>query len=125
MNLFETPWDYNLYKKEGNVEVEIFNEIEIVQGGPTIGDLKVNNTIVDSNYKYGGPIILCKNFVYCTVFIKSIFGSGFKIARMNTQNFELIFFGTKTRLINIQKIEGNKISFYKNGEDILTVLECI
>ncbi|QYJ67748.1 hypothetical protein [Flavobacterium litorale] len=124
MKYFETPVDYFLTKNKDNIVVSIVNNTEIAQGGPVIGDLKINNAFVDQRYIFGGPIIIDNEFVYCTVFIRgSIFkSSGFKIVKINTLSLDLFFVGAKESLIWLQKIEENKIFFrkslYGNLEDV-------
>ncbi|AXG74435.1 hypothetical protein DVK85_09395 [Flavobacterium arcticum] len=127
MNMLETPWDYIPAKRKDSIVVSIINEMEIAQGSPIVGDLKINNTLVNQNCKFGGPIIINNEFVYCTVFFRGGFlkSSGFKIAKINILSLDFFFIGDKEFLIWIQKVENNQILFrkslYGNPEDVYFV----
>lgn len=57
INYANSPWDFPIDIRIGNFHMEYFNLAEVCQGGPIIGNIKVNNKPLFPHIFFGGPII--------------------------------------------------------------------
>lgn len=109
---FEDPIQFEINKMEGAIEIVYSNLMEICQGGPEVGNLSINGKTVDGNF--GGPAIFHEQYIYIPVYIKKNFRTGFKLARINTETFDIEHLGKIKDLIFLNKVEGNRIYFFED-----------
>jgi len=113
MNKFENPVQFDISKEFDGVNVAYSDLIEVSQGSPEIGTIAINGNQVKS-YRFGGPCICDGKYVYAPAYVKRFLGSGFKLAKINAENFEVEFL-TKTKdLIFLDKVEGNRVYFFED-----------
>jgi len=110
---FENPIQFNITVELKANKVSYSNLMEICQGCPVIGNIYINNKLIDK-YKFGGPCLLEMNYVYIPMFIRNIFSSGFKLAIINIDTFEIKTIGRKTPLIFLDEIKNGRIYYYKD-----------
>lgn len=112
MNEFEDPIQFKVKKRVKGVEIEFLDLMEISQGGPEIGDILINGGKVQG--KYGGPFLCRDKYIYVPAYFKKIFGTGFKLARINTNTLKVEYLSKIKDLIFLDKIEGDRIYYYKD-----------
>ncbi|WP_299121074.1 hypothetical protein [uncultured Tenacibaculum sp.] len=110
---FETPIDFNIIKQDDDTKVEYFDLMELSQGGPEVGGIKINNETI-KNYRFGGPCIISKEYVYIPVYIKKLCVSGFRIAEINIKTLEVSFISKIERFVVIDKVIDNNLYYYLN-----------
>jgi len=110
---FEDPIQFNLKKSFDGVEIHYSNLMEISQGGPEIGDLSVNGTLI-KGYRFGGPCILNDEYVFVPVYVKKFFGTSFKLSKINIRSLEVTLLGKSKDLIFLDKIENGKVFFFED-----------
>lgn len=111
---FESPWDFILRKSIDNIEVEIRNTTEFVQGGPQIGKIFINGNSINNEY-YGGPFVLHQKSIYLPRRVRSFWFSGFILTKINLENFTTSDLGVKSALIHILEINEDSI-IYNSGK---------
>jgi len=112
MSNFEDPLQFDTKKKVGDVELMYSDLMEISQGGPEVGKLSINGIMIDGYY--GGPSILRENYIYVPALMKKFFGSGFKLARINTVTLKVEYLSKLKDLIFLDKIIDNRIYFFED-----------
>ncbi len=112
MNKFESPIQFDLMKKFGEVEIEYSNLREISQGGPEVGTLSVNGKIIEG--LYGGPALYKDKYIYMPAFVKKFLGTGFKLVRINLDTLEEEILSKTKDLIFLDKIVGNRIYYFED-----------
>ena len=112
MSQFEDPIQFDIKKKVGDVEIAYSDLMEISQGGPEVGNLSINGKTMEG--RYGGPAICKDEYVYVPIYVKKFFGTGFKLARINSETFEIEYLGKTKDLIFLDREDGNRIYFYED-----------
>jgi len=112
MSRFEDPIQFDIKKKVGDVEIAYSNLMEISQGGPEVGNLSINGKMLEG--RYGGPAICKDEYLYVPAHVKKFLGTGFKLARINTNTLEVEHLGKTKDLIFLDKIEGIHIYFFED-----------
>ena len=115
MTNFETPIEFNIEKKKAGLEVVYRNLMEICQGGPEVGSISINGNVVFDS-RFGGPWLSEGGYIYIPIFIKSFFGSGFKVAKINIESLSMEIISKKKELIFLDKVEDGKIYYYEDLE---------
>ncbi len=110
---FEDPVNFNTTLDTGSIKIVYSNLMEVCQGGPILGDISINNTII-SNYRFGGPFLYENNLLFAPVYIKGFLNSGFKIGKVNAEDCTVVTLGKKMDLIILDRIEDNRIYFFVN-----------
>lgn len=108
----ESPWEFDLRKKEGDVEVVFINEMEVSQGSPEVGDLMLNGEPMSG--RYGGPVLIENGYLFVPIFIKKFCVASFRLVRINSKTFEYEYIGHFHDLIWLDRIENNKIYFFSD-----------
>lgn len=111
MKKFETPFDFQNRIDINDISISYLDLMESCQGGPEIGFLSINNSVIPS-YKFGGPILIQDKYIYAPILFKKIFSTGFKLGRIDTSTQEIKIFGKLENLIFLNKIEDNIVYFY-------------
>ncbi len=112
---FEDPIQFNPKKELNTFVVNYSNLMEISQGGPLIGDLSINGELI-KGYRFGGPCLIYDEFVYAPVYVKKIFGTGFKLSKTYMPTLKVIPLGKTRNLIFLKKIEDGKAFFFEDLE---------
>ena len=112
MSKFENPIQFDIKKIVDNNEINYSNLSEVSQGGPEVGNLSINGKMIKG--RYGGPAFYNNHYVYVPAQAKKFFGTGFKLARVNVNTFEIEYLSKTKDLIFIDKIEKNRIYFYED-----------
>jgi hypothetical protein len=113
----QNPISFISEMKLNNLNLKYFNLKEIVQGGPEVGNICIDNVIIAS-YLFGGPFIFYQDNIYLPVFINKFFKRGFKLAKINLNNLDVEIYGSFENYINLYKIEDNTIYFYKDINNV-------
>lgn len=113
MSKFENPSEFTTYIESGDIKIQYSNLMEIAMGGPEVGNILINNILI-KNHRFGGPLLIKKQFVYAPVFIRRFFFSGFRLARINLTTLKVDLIGKKRDLIFLERIENNKVYFYED-----------
>lgn len=113
MKNFNDPTQFNAITIFDDIEVQYSDLMELNQGGPEIGILQINSKKIFP-YRFGGPCLYCKGFVFAPVYVRKILKSGFKLARINVQTLEVDILGKIKDLIFLEKIENNKIYYFQD-----------
>ena len=111
MTLFETPWDFDHKKIFNNMIIEYSDVQEIVQGGPEIGKLSIDNKIFEEKL-FGGPCLNLGEFIYLPVYVRKFLNRGFQLCRINLFSRKLDILTSFEDLIYLDRIENNKIYYY-------------
>ena len=104
---FDTPIDFNPVLDIDGYHIQYVNPMEVVQGGPVVGQLSVNNEII-GNYRCGGPFLYTGQCIYIPVLYKS----AFVLAQIRLQDYRIHFIGSPKGIICLEKIEDNKIFYF-------------
>ena len=107
----ETPWDFDPEKIVNDFVIKYTELREIVQGGPLVGKLSVNNIII-STYLFGGPYLYKDKYLYVPIFMKKVFRRGFVLARVYLNLPKIDFLSKIEDLIYLDRIENNRIFYY-------------
>lgn len=111
MTLVETPWDFN-HKKIFNDRIIEYSDIqEIVQGGPEIGKLSIDNKTFEKKL-FGGPCLNQGEFIYLPIYVKKFLNRGFQLCRINLFSRKLYILTQFEDLVYLDMIEDNKIYYY-------------
>ncbi|MDD2963673.1 MAG: hypothetical protein PHQ65_11735 [Bacteroidales bacterium] len=111
---FNTPIDFSERQEIGDFLIEYSNLIEICQGGPVIGNIKINKKTIASEYKFGSPLIVFENMLFIPIYIKKFFKSGFKLCKINLTTLNITEIGTLKDLIYLDKIEEGKLYYFED-----------
>jgi hypothetical protein len=122
MTYFEDPMNFESHKIINGNEISYVDLMEIAQGSPVIGTLIINGHIIRS-YKFGGPLIFTSGFIFVPVYVRNIWNSGFKIAKIDLGTLSIGIIGKINDLIFLEKIENDKIYYYDNLSKI-TIKSC-
>lgn len=114
MNHFEDPFQFKIVKNIGNIKVEYINLMEVVQGGPEIGNLSINGNQLQGYY--GGPLLYHEDFIYIPSYRNNFFQSGFKLVKINIKTFNIKVLSKKKDLIFLYKIKDNQLYYYEDVE---------
>jgi hypothetical protein len=112
-NNFQTPNDFDEDVLINTTHIVYQNLHEISQGGPVIGTLSINNSIIP-DHLFGGPILFENGFIYAPVYVRKFFGSGFKLAIIDVDTLSTKILGNIKSLIFLDKIEDNHVCFFEN-----------
>jgi hypothetical protein len=99
------------YTVDGHV-IEYRGLMELVQGGPEVGDLFVDGCRVGGTLRFGGPLIPYQGAIYVPVYSKGLFSSGFVLARVDLTNGQVAKLGKRQGLIYLSKIEDDIVYYY-------------
>jgi hypothetical protein len=113
MKSWENPIDFEIKKKIGNKIVSYSNLMEVCQGGPVTGNISVDKDSVPT-YRFGGPFLIDKGYIIAPVFIREFLNTGFKLSRINLETLEIEILGKREELIFLERVEGNRVYFYKD-----------
>ncbi len=111
---FDDPIGFNPVRIEDGIEVEYFNLLEVTQGGPTTGNLKINGRVVSESHRFGGPLLIYKEYIYLTIFTKKLLSTGFKLCRIHNQSLDIEIIGHMRGVIFLDKIQSDQIHFYED-----------
>jgi len=100
----------------GDKEVELRDQIEVCQGGPSIGRLFVGGVPYRERLWFGGPILCYQNALYLTMRAKGLFFNGFKLCRIDLISMDLKEVGPKADVISPTKIEDG-VLYYRTTLD--------
>lgn len=118
MMITQNPISFIATKEFPNFKLNYINLMEIGQGGPEIGSVLINDKKIPT-YLFGGPFLYFDEYVYMPVYLKSFFYKGFKIAKINIETLKVEILGKYENLINLYKIDGNYIYYYKDMDGLL------
>lgn len=113
MKNYESPINFNTNMNIGNYYISYSNLKEICQGGPEIGNISINDKLIDL-YFFGGPFLFKEDCIFIPVYFKKFFNTGFKIGKLNLMTFQIEFVGKTKDLIYLDKIEENLIYFFED-----------
>jgi len=108
---FDTPFDYDTFLDIDNYHIEYVNPMEIVQGGPVVGKLSINNYMIN-NYSFGGPFLYSNQSIYIPALVRS----AFILSRIDLRDNSIHLIGKSKRLICLEKIEEKKIYYFDTYE---------
>lgn len=111
-----TPINYPSKYKFKNNTLEYKDIKEMVQGGPEIGRLYINDKIISKNKYFSGPLIFQEdlNKVFVPVLYRGFFCAKFKIAIIDLSTKEYIILNRKEDLILLKSVSSEKIIYYYN-----------
>lgn len=95
------------YKFSG-VDVFYKDLNEVVQGGPEIGYLYLNNENVFPKLRFGGPLYFFDNKIYVPKYV----GSGFILTSINIVSKQIISYGSIEPLILLFKVDNESANYY-------------
>ena len=91
---------------------------EIVQGGPEIGALLIDNAISHPGLLFSGPLLVYKEkYVLLPLYTKSILSSGFILVVINTDNCNIAKLTTLKPIILLERIEDNTLTYFTDLEN--------
>ncbi|PZD77465.1 hypothetical protein [Mesonia sp. K7] len=112
----ETPIQFITNKfLNRNLKITYTDLREISQGGPEVGYILIND-IKFTDYLYGGPFLYFNKKIYIPQFRSKLFGNGFKIAEINISSREIKTYGKTKDLIFLDKVEKDKVFYFKDME---------
>jgi hypothetical protein len=99
--------------------IELKNLFEgICQGGPMLGNLKINGKYFSSDY-FGGPMHVYKEKLYIPKFKKSLFhGPGFVLVSIDILSKEQKKLTTWKDMVLVKSIKDDVITYFTNIENI-------
>jgi hypothetical protein len=112
----ENPVNFDIKKEYKKHSISYFNLREIVQGGPEVGNLMIDNTPISSNYRFGGPMLFYKNFIYVPLFVKKFCKAGFVLSKVNIETHKIDFISSIENIIFLDIVdeENKKIYYFKD-----------
>ncbi|MEJ2881848.1 hypothetical protein [Pedobacter sp. GR22-6] len=116
MNNFETPRDFDTLKVNLGVTIEFLDTMEISQGGPVVGSLSINSRRLVG--KFGGPALADETYIYVPMQIRKLFGTSFRLTKINIETLESTFIGELQRLIWLDRVSDDKVYFYGTFDKI-------
>lgn len=116
INEFDTPIYFTEKQSVAGLEVEYIDLMEICQGGPAIGKIKIGGKLFDDAAYFGGPLLSEGVIIYIPIFIKKLFSSGFKLCVINTTTLGHEIWEPFRDLIFLHSVEEERIAFYEDLE---------
>ncbi len=110
MNRFEDPMQFVDVAHFGDLEIRYSNLLEISQGGPAVGNLSINGQQLQG--LYGGPILCHDTSIFAPSLVKKLFGTGFRLAKINVLNHEVEYLSTIQNLIFLDEIKDSKVFYF-------------
>lgn len=115
MNKFESPTDFETeFSCSGHI-IRYSNLVEIVQGGPVVGKLFIDDTPV-GNYHFGGPALYHDNKLFAPMFIRKFCISGFRLCVIDLERLNVYFISKIKNLIYLDHIKDNQVFYYESHE---------
>lgn len=114
MKNFEDPIQFCALNEINGVKIVYSELMEISQGGPEVGKISINGVALKGFY--GGPILSKNDCIYIPFYIKKIFGTGFKLVRINIFTHIIEYLSNTENLIYLDKIEDNLVFYYVDIE---------
>ncbi|OSI11024.1 hypothetical protein [Neisseria zoodegmatis] len=106
-----------------NLEIKYVDLMEVNQGSPVVGKLLINKNLFSEECLFGGPFLYENKILYIPLFIRRFCVVGFKLARINCNDFSISYLSKIEDLIYLKEIRDNKIFYfvdiYKNEEKFI------
>jgi hypothetical protein len=102
------PLNFIAHYSFDNIKISYEDLHEIVQGGPEVGTIIINNQNAFPNLVFGGPLYYFNNAIYLPKYI----GGGFISTSINIHTNEVKSYGNKEGLILIFKVDETGIEYY-------------
>jgi hypothetical protein len=116
MNNFDTPWDFQITMNLNGYGIEYQNLTEISQGGPVVGTLYINSTVVDfGSSKFGGPLLFENPYIYIPTFVQKIYSTGFRLCKIELNSLKIELIGGIKELIFLSHIKDGYIILYEDA----------
>jgi len=117
------PWEFNTVYKLNSCKIEYKHIYNFVKEGPVIGQMYVNDVLVNCPTKYdgfGGPPLITQDTIYAPIYQKNILGfkdiMGAYVAEINIRNLSVKVIGKKHELIDIVYIENDMLYYFDSSE---------
>ncbi|MEM6719247.1 MAG: hypothetical protein AAF611_08045 [Bacteroidota bacterium] len=112
----ENPINFDIKKDYKKYSISYINLKEIVQGGPEVGNLMIDDILINTHYRFGGPMLFHLNSIYIPLFVKKFCKSGFILAKVNLKTHKIDFISTIKDIIFLDSIdeENHKIYYYED-----------
>lgn len=107
----QSPINFQTTIEIENIKIEYSRLMEICQGGPEIGDLSINESIIPY-YRFGGPLLFDNGSIYAPIFIKRFCIAKFKLSIINVHTQKIRLIGKYHNIMHLDKIDNGKIYFF-------------
>ena len=112
---FETPMDFAMSKKVREHIIKYENLMEFAQGSPAIGQLTIDNVIINQEGYFGGPFLHDESYLYIPMYVQSFFNSGFKLVKINLKSKVIeILIEKKKTLFFLDSLKNGILYYYNN-----------
>lgn len=97
--------------------LKYINIIEIVQGGPEIGQICLNGSLIGNSY-FGGPLLFNEKFIFIPMYSKSFLRRGFKLVKISILNGDVVIISKIESLILLNKIDESFVYYSIDTERV-------
>ncbi|MGM5630302.1 hypothetical protein O2K51_05320 [Apibacter raozihei] len=112
MKKIESPFYFRYDFNVKEYHIKYSSLFEVTQGGPEIGNLSINDTLIPK-MRFGGPSLYEDDFLYLPLFLRKLCVSGFVLCKIDLKSLNVVFISKKVyELIDLIEIEEGKIFFY-------------
>lgn len=111
---FENPIEFETIKADGKHTLVYYNLMEICQGGPEVGNIKIDGKAMFLDQLFGGPSMFFDEKIYIPVFERGFLFSGFKLCIIDLTTFKRHIIGKRSSIIFIDKVQDGTIYYYKD-----------
>ena len=97
-----------------SLTVEIRNQVEVCQGGPSIGKLFVNNIPLFENEYFGGPMLIEGRKLFLPKRKRSFFFNGFGLCVVDLETEKLIETPLREGVLWLSHISDEQLFYYND-----------
>jgi len=115
----QRPDDFDTQIHTSRLSIEYTNLLEISQGGPILGNIAVNGVSLEG--RFGGPTWIDGSIVYIPKTEKSLFGTYFRLMKLDMDSMIRTEIGELHHMIWIEKVYDGKIYFYDSMDKSLSL----
>lgn len=117
MNL-ESVTDFKTEVISKNFKLQYLNLFEIVQGGPEIGQISIDDYLI-KNVFFGGPILYNEYYIFIPMYVKGVLKRGFRLVKIDVKSKKITKVSGIENLIVLNKIDESFV-YYSVDQDRIT-----
>lgn len=106
----ESVNDFKTEVFSGFFTLKYISLTEIVQGGPEIGQICLNGSLIGNAY-FGGPLLFNDEFVFIPMYVNSFLRRGFKLVKISILDGEVEIISKTEHLILLNNVDESFVYY--------------
>jgi hypothetical protein len=111
----DTPQDFHLKWKKGDLEVEYFNIKKVGRKRLLTGNLSVNKEVIP-NHRFGGPFLFSRSSIIIPLYFKRRLFYGFGAARINLADCNVTLPWKINKMVFLDKVIRQSVFYYTDPD---------